>query len=217
MARITVVGGTGYAGAHIVIEAAGRGHEVTAVSRTVPAPDAQVDGVTYVAADVTDPDAVAAAVDGADVVVAALSPRGDMAGKVRGAEAALATAAAQAGARLGVIGGAGSLHVAPGGPRLVDTDEFPAAFKDEALELTAVLGDLQSTDDALDWFFLSPAVNFGAYAPGERTGSYRVGDDDLPVADADGTSAISGADLAIAVVDEIETPAHHRARFTVGY
>jgi putative NADH-flavin reductase len=72
------------------------------------------------------------------------------------------------------------------------------------------------SDDALDWFFLSPAAVFGAYAPGEAVGTYRVGDDVL-LADAEGNSAISGADLADAVVDEIERPAHRRARFTVAY
>lgn len=98
----------------------------------------------------------------------------------------------------------------------MDTPAFPDAFKAEALELTGVLEDLSGTDPALDWFFVSPAVEFGAYAPGTATGHYRIGGD-VVLADADGTSAISGPDLALAVVDEIERPAHHRARFTVAY
>ena len=99
---------------------------------------------------------------------------------------------------------------------LVDGDGFPDAFKAEALELTRVLTELRASDDSLDWFFLSPAANFGAYNPGERTGHYRVGGDVL-LTDEQGTSAISGEDLAKAVVDEIEQPAHRRERFTVAY
>jgi putative NADH-flavin reductase len=216
MARITVLGGTGYAGGHIVAAAAARGHEVTSYSRNLP--DSPVDGVDYRTGDLSDDGVIASAVDGADVVVSAVSPRGALEGTgiLRGILAKAAAAATTAGARFGVIGGAGSLLVAEGGPRLLDTDEFPAEFKAEALELTSVLDDLRVSDDALDWFFLSPAAVFGAYAPGEAVGAYRVGGDVL-LADAEGNSAISGADLADAVVDEIERPAHRRARFTVAY
>ena len=138
------------------------------------------------------------------------------AGEVEKVADALITRLTGTDTRLGVIGGAGSLQVAPGGPRLVDGDGFPDAFKAEALELTRVLTELRASDDSLDWFFLSPAANFGAYNPGERTGHYRVGGDVL-LTDEQGTSAISGEDLAVAVVDEIEQPAHRRERFTVAY
>lgn len=217
MSRIVVLGGTGYAGGHIVQEAAARGHQVLAASRT--APTSLPDGAEHRVLDLGGEDyagALAALVEGADVVIATSSPRGDLAGQgvLRARYSALADAARQAGARLGVIGGAGSLQVAEGGPKLVDTPEFPEAFADEARELDAVLGDLRGSEGDLDWFFLSPAAGFGAFAPGERTGSYRVGGDVL-LADENGQSFISGADLAIAVVDEIEQPAHRRARFTV--
>lgn len=115
-----------------------------------------------------------------------------------------------------MVGGAGSLLVAEGGPQLVETDGFPDAFKSEAAELAGVLGDLRAREDALDWFFVSPASSFGAWAPGEATGVYRIGGDVLLV-DENGQSRISGADLALAIVEEIEKPAHHRVRFSVAY
>ena len=119
-------------------------------------------------------------------------------------------------ARLLVVGGAGSLQVTEGGPRLVDTPEFPAAFKDEALSHADVLTALRETSDDIDWFYVSPAAGFGSYAPGEATGTYRVGGDVL-LTDASGTSFISGADFALAFVDEIEQGRHHRERFTAAY
>ncbi|PFG44164.1 hypothetical protein ATJ88_2882 [Isoptericola jiangsuensis] len=212
MARIVVIGGTGFAGEHIVREAASRGHDVTSLSRSLPTE--QVDGVRYTTGSVLDDADLTTALDGADVVVATVSPRGDMAGQVRPAYARLAELATGRDVRLAVVGGAGSLQVAPGGPRLVDGPEFPDAYKAEAQEFTAVLEDLRSAPEGLDWFYLSPPAVFGAYAPGERTGSYRTGGDVLLAAE-DGTSAISGADFAVALVDELEQPAHRRRRFTV--
>jgi putative NADH-flavin reductase len=117
--------------------------------------------------------------------------------------------------RLGVIGGAGGSLVAPGGPRLFDQG-FPEEYKHEAQVGIDSLALLQGTADALDWFFIHPAEVFGPWVEGERTGHYRDGGDVL-VRDADGKSYISGADLAVAVVDEIEQGNHHRERFTVGY
>ncbi|MCG7311444.1 NAD(P)-dependent oxidoreductase [Brachybacterium sp. ACRRE] len=214
--RIVVLGGTGYAGSLIVEEAAQRGHDVVAVSRT--APQSLPVGASHRAGDVRDAAFLADVLDGADVVIATSSPRGELAepGVLRGAYAELARIAESNGVRLGVIGGAGSLHVSEGGPLLVDTPDFPDAFLTEARELGGVLEDLRGDTGELDWFFLSPAAGFGGYAPGERTGSYRVGGDVL-VSDEKGESFISGADLAIAVADEIEEPAHRNARFTVAY
>ena len=215
MAKISVFGGTGYAGAHIVREAAGRGHTVTSISRN--APDAPVDGVEYLAGSILDPAVRAQALAGADVAIGSIPPRGEMADQLQPTVAALAEEAARAGSRLGIVGGAGSLLIAEDGPRLVDTPEFPEAFKGEVLRLAGVLYQLrESAPEGLDWFFLSPAGSFGSYNPGEATGRYRVGDEVL-LTDEDGVSAISGADYALALVDEIETPAHHRTRFTVAY
>lgn len=214
MARITIIGGTGYAGSHIADEAATRGHAVTSWSRT--SPEQPLDGVTYCTGSVTDGDTLTAAVEGADVVIVSLSPRGSMLGQVELVVANLANKLAGTATRLGVIGGAGSLQVAPGGPRLIDGDQFPDAFKAEAAELGRVLDQLRASEESLSWFFVSPAAGFGSYAPGERTGHYRVGGDVL-LTDDEGHSDISGADLGIAIVDEIEQPAHHRRRFTVAY
>lgn len=214
MARITVLGGTGYAGNHIVREAASRGHAVTSYSRSEPTDP--VDGVTYVAASVLNEQVLAEAVAGADVVFETISPRGDMADKLEGVVARLIGLAADAGVRLGVLGGAGSLRVAPEGPRLVDTGVMPEEILPEVRTGIALLEALENAPAGLAWFYVSPAGGFGAYAPGERTGEYRVGGDVLLVDDS-GESRLSGEDLAVAVLDEIERPAHNRERFHVAY
>lgn len=212
MTRIVVVGGTGYAGKNVVAEAVERGHEVVSVARTLPA-DRQ-EGVFYVEGNILDPESIVAAAEGADVVVFATAPRGEMAGTTRPA-LATAISALPAETRVGVVGGAGGSLVSEGGPRLVDTD-FPEEFKAEALEMIGVLDDLRETGSAHDWFFIHPAGGFGAWNDGERTGAYRNGGDVL-VVDSEGESNISGADFGIAVLDEIDTPQHRGARFTVGY
>ena len=114
-----------------------------------------------------------------------------------------------------LIGGAGALRVAEGGPRLFDTPDFPADYKPESLTMLAVLEDLQATD-GLDWFYVRPPAMFGSFNPGEARGSYRVGGDVL-LSDENGVSDIGGADFGAAIVDEIETAAHRRTPFTVGY
>ena len=214
MARISVLGGTGYTGGHIVAEAVRRGHSVTSVSRR--APEQRIDGVDHLEGSLLDADTRAKALAGADVVVVAVAPRGDMAGRVHPGITALAADAERAGVRIGVIGGAGSLHVAEGGPRLFDTSDFPAEYKPESLEMAAVLDDLRAAPESLDWFYLCPPAGFGGFAPGEARGAFRVGGDVL-LTDDEGNSFIGGADFATAVVDEIEQPAHRRARFTVAY
>lgn len=214
MARIKVLGGTGYAGSHIVAEAVERGHEVTSYSRTTPA--APVEGATYVTGSVFDDAFLTQAVTETDVVIETLSPRGELEGKLEGVVDKLADLAQGAGIRLGVIGGAGSLLVAEGGPKLMDTEGFPSEFLPEVRTGEALLKALQARPEQLDWFYVSPAAGFGAFAPGQATGTYRVGGDVL-LTDEQGNSFISGADLATAVVDEIEAPAHRRRRFTVAY
>ncbi|GAA5032866.1 NAD(P)-dependent oxidoreductase [Microbacterium fluvii] len=212
MARIAVIGGTGYAGRNIVAEAVNRGHTVVSVARTLPAE--RVEGVTYVEGTLLDVPSLVAELEGVDVVVVATSPRGDMAGKMRPAIAEL-VAALPADVRVGVVGGAGGSLSEPGGARLVDLD-FPEEYKGEALEAIGVLDDLRATPAERDWFFVHPAEIFGAWNPGERTGSYRTGGD-VVVRDAEGVSNLSGADLGVVFVDEIEQPKHSRERFTVGY
>jgi putative NADH-flavin reductase len=203
--RILVYGGTGRVGSEIVAEAARRGHDVTVVSRREPAQPLPA-GATWQAGDAADTATVAKAAAGADAVVSALGPSrepgGDpfaFAGIVRG------LADAVGGTRLVVVGGAGSLQAEPG-VRLVDTPEFPAEYRTEALATAEALEALRGTAPTVDWTYLSPAPVLDA---GERTGGYRVGEDS-PVG-----SFISFPDYAIALVDELERPAHRRQRFTV--
>ncbi|WP_243231372.1 NAD(P)-dependent oxidoreductase [Microbacterium sp. CIAB417] len=213
MSRIAVLGGTGYAGSHIVAEAVRRGHTVLSVARTVPAD--RVEGAVYVEATLLDVPTLVNELIGVDVVVSAVAARGDMLGALRPAIEQLLSVLPED-VRIGVIGGAGGSLVAEGGPRLVDTEGFADEYKPEALEAIGILEDLQTRAGDRDWFYIHPAGGFGAWAPGERTGSYRDGGDVL-VVDENGESFISGADLAVAVLDEIETPRHSRERFTVGY
>lgn len=212
--RITVLGGTGYAGSHVVAEAVKRGHEVVSFSRN--APDTPVDGATYRTGSVLDEHVLVQAVQDADAVFETLSPRGDLAGKLEGVVDRLIELAARANVRLGVLGGASSLHTSPGGPRLIEVQPPKPEIAGEINTGIALLEALKAAPEQLDWFYVSPAAGFGAWVPGEATGRYRVSDDVLLV-DENGDSMISGADLAMAVVDEFERPAHRRTRFHVAY
>jgi putative NADH-flavin reductase len=214
LARIVVLGGTGYGGGAVVREAARRGHEVTAISRNAPADP--VPGVTYVTGSVLDAHLLRELVDHADVVFEALSPRGDMAGRVEEVFTELVTAAQAAGARLGVLGGASSLLVGEGGPTLLEASPPPPEVRPEVELGIAKLDALRATPPALDWFYVSPAAQFGAWVPSVETGRYRTSDDVL-LTGPDGTSEISAGDLAVAVLDEIEQPTHRRRRFHVAH
>jgi Putative NADH-flavin reductase len=214
MSRITVIGGTGYAGSAIVAEAAGRGHQVTAFSRSAPAEP--VPGVNYVQGDATDEAALSSVISGADVVVATLSPRGALTDSFREVNRTIARLADAAGARLYVVGGFSSLRPAPGAPRYVeDLSKVPAELHDEIRAGAAlVLEDLPATPETLNWVFVSPALAFGAFAPGERLGRYRLGGE--VAVDPEGGS-ISGVDYALGFVDLIEKGEHRRAHVNLGY
>ena len=212
MATIVVIGGTGYTGGNIVAEAASLGHEVVSISRS--APQEAVPGVRYELGEVGE--VASQAITGADVVVAALSPRGSMAGRLVDVYSELARLCATSDARYLQVGGFSSLRPAPGAPRFVEGD-VPEEFREEAREGEATRVMLVDTaPDNLDWLFISPAGSYGSFAPGERTGQYRVGDE-IALFDAEGGSAISGADFATAVVDEIDRPVHHRAHIGIAY
>ena len=215
MSRILVIGGTGYAGSAIVAEAAARGHDVTAFSRSLPAEP--VPGVHYVQGDATDEAALSSAVSGADVVVGALAPRGPLAGSFRAVYRTIARLADAARVPLFVVGGFSSLRPAAGAPRFAaDLSHAPAEFHDEIVTVAAlVTDDLPATPETLDWVFVSPAGKFGSYAPGERLGEYRVGDD-VAVQPEDG-GEISGADYALGFVDLIEKGNHHRAHVNLAH
>lgn len=201
--KIALIGASGNVGQRVTAEAAARGHEVIAIARKVDSIKA-APGVTPVAADLTEETQILDAVSGADVIVLSVRFQ-DL-----DFETVLATLKKTA-KRVLIVGGAASLEVAPG-VQLIDTESFPDFIKVEAEPARQALKRLQS-DSALNWTFLSPAVFFG---PGERTGSFRLGKDELLTAE-DGKSHISYEDYAIALLDEIESPKHEGERFTVGY
>ncbi|MBW8705661.1 hypothetical protein MBT84_39245 [Streptomyces sp. MBT84] len=215
MSRITVIGGTGYAGSAIVAEAAARAHQVTALSRSLP--DAPIPNVTHVEGDAADEATLLAAIEGADVVVAALAPRGPLAGTFRDVYSTIARLADAEGALLFVVGGYSSLRPAPGADRFVtDLSHIPTELHDEILAGAAlIIEDLPATPATLDWVFVSPALRFGAHVPGEQLGRYRLGSD-VAVQPEDG-GAISAADYALGFVDLIEKGDHHRAQVNLGH
>lgn len=199
MSRILIAGVTGYAGSAIAREASSRGHDVVGVSRT-PAAE-PLAGVRY--EQKTAVEAVRDHLADRDVLVAALSPRADMAGRLVETYRTLAEASVQDGVRLVVVGGYSSLRPTAGADRHIAHAE-ESEYLAEAQEMNAVLEWLESAAPAgLDWLFVSPGLGFSSWNPGIRTGAYRVGDD-VALVDADGGSDISGADFAIAIVDEIE-------------
>jgi putative NADH-flavin reductase len=212
VSTIVVFGGTGYTGSNIVREAASRGHQVISVSRSQP--EERIEGVRYQAGAAEE--LAPRLIPRAAAVVATLSPRGDMAGRLVEVYSRLAGLSAAAGARYFQIGGFSSLRPAPGKPRFVEGELSPQ-FRDEALEGEATRAMLVTEAPAnLDWVFFSPAGGYGAWASGVRTGRYRVGGE-VALFDAEGDSNISGADFALAVVDEIETAKHTREQVGVAY
>ena len=215
MSRIVVIGGTGYAGSAIVAEAASRGHEVVAFSRSRPSDP--VEGVSYVEGDAIDEAALGSVISAADVVVAALAPRGPLAEPFREVNRTIARLADAEGARLFVVGGYSSLRPAPRAPRFVeDLSHVPAEVQAEVLAGAAlVIEDLPSTPETLDWVFVSPALAFGSFAPGERLGDYRLGDE-IAVSPEDGGD-ISAPDYAMGFVDLIEAGDHHRAQVNLAH
>ena len=214
MATIAVIGITGYAGGHIAAEALRRGYDVIGVSRSSLAP-AQP-GLTLRAGSITDEKLIRELAEQASVIVVATHASENNESYLAAVVPSLLQATSDFDARLGFVGGAGSLLVSPSGPRLVDTPEFPEAYKVEAGSHAQVLEALRASDSSADWFYVSPAAGFGSYAPGERTGNSRIGGDVL-LSDAEGNSFVSGEDFAIAFVDEIDRPLHHRERFSVAY
>ncbi|MCO8576201.1 NAD(P)H-binding protein [Burkholderia multivorans] len=207
--NIALFGATGMIGSRIAAEAARRGHRVTALSRR---PGAAGDGIAAKAADLFDPASVAAALPGHDVVASAYGPKQDDAANVVAAVKALVEGARRAGLkRVVVVGGAGSLEVAPG-KQLVDTEGFPAEYKAVALAHRDALDYLKTVDD-LDWTFFAPAA---LIAPGERTGTFRTGTGKL-IVDANSDSRISAEDYAVAFVDALEQRGFVREIATVAY
>jgi len=212
--KIAVIGATGFVGQAVVAEALARGHAVGAIARH-PEKLAEAPGLTRIAGDVRDAETVAKLVAGHDYVVSAYNPgwtNPDIYNEYVQGAAAIVAGAKKAGLPLLVVGGAGSLEVAPG-VQAVDLPEFPEAYKPGALAARDGLNQLRK-ETALDWTFLSPAASIEPEAP--RTGRYRLGADTPVVDPATGASHIALADLAAAIVDEAEQRRHTRKRFTVG-
>ena len=215
--HIALFGAGGQIARRIAREALDRGHQVTAIVRDPATFRKYDDRLEVVQGDATDAASVARAAKGADAIVNAISPRPSPSGRpasslVDGARAVIAGARQAGVERLLAVGGASSLEVAPG-VRLYDTPEFPEAYKAEAREGIDSLDVYRNESGDLDWTFISPAAEIG---PGERTGKYRTGGDQL-LADKDGKSFISYEDYAAALVDELERGRNLRRRMTVAY
>ena len=212
--KIALIGATGFIGSAVLQEALDRGHQVTAIARH-PEKLPQHPDLVAQRGDVTKETETSALVVGHDAVISAYSPGRnvpDLYEQHISGYRAIIRGVKNAGVhRLLVVGGAGSLEVAPG-LQLVDSPEFPEEWKPGALATREVLYLLQDEPE-LEWTFLSPSATI---APGERTGRFRLGTDQL-LTDADGQSRISLADYAAAMLDELENPKHIRRRFTAGY
>ena len=203
MAKIALIGASGNAGSRILKELSDRGHHVTAIARS-PEKIATLPNVVAKKGDVFDQTGLSKLLAGHDAVIS--SVHFTASDPVTLIEAVRASGVP----RYLVVGGAGSLEIAPG-QRVGDLPDFPADYKAEATKGAEFL-DLLKQETQLDWTFLSPSAEF---VPGERTGKFRIGKDNL-LSNEEG-SRISFEDYAIALVDEIEKPQHSRQRFTVGY
>ena len=203
MAKIALVGASGNIGSRILSEALSRSHQVTGIVRNPEKLSAQA-GLSIAQGDLADPNSLSKLVAGADVLVVSIRWT-DNAAQV------LETARLAGVSRVLVVVGAGSLEASPG-VRVLDTPEFPAAWRTGAEGAARALAAFRQ-EQQLDWVAFSPSWTI---APGERTGKFRIGGDQL-LRDDKGESLISREDFAVAIIDEIEKPQHHRQRITVGY
>jgi putative NADH-flavin reductase len=206
---VVLYGATGKSGIRILTELLSRGHNVTAVARKLIGIPANVKTAKD---DLSDVNKIAAIISGADAVVSAYAPPQDDTDQLLGVTEREIDAVRKAGKniRLIVVGGAGSLEVAPG-VTVLQSGHLPAEWVPIATSHAKALALLKASD--INWTYFSPA---GFFEPGTRTGKFRLGTDQL-ISDAEGNSRISMEDYAIALVDELEKPAHQRARFTIGY
>jgi len=208
--KIVLFGASGMIGSRILDELVRRGHTVTSVARH-PEKIKPAAGVTAVSGDIMDAASVAAQARGADAAVSAYAPPHSEPATLVTAARSLVTGLGEAGVRrLIVVGGAGSLEVAPG-VQMVDSPSFPAEWKGIALAHRDALPVLKQAD--LDWTYFSPAAFI---EPGQRTANFRLGGTRL-VANDRGESKISAEDYAVALVDELEQPRHVRQQFTAAY
>ena len=216
MANVLLIGATGFVGSAVLNELVSRGHKVTAVARNVEKV-AKSELLDVVKEDVANVDAIAKLAEGKDAIISAYNPgwtNPDIATLISENYPKILSAAKKSGVeRLLIVGGAGTLFCAPG-LRVVDSGAIP----EEIMGGVRPLGDFYlntlMNENEIDWVFFSPAGVFDQQ--GKKTGSYRLGKDDL-IVDAEGNSHISVQDYADAMVNELEKPAHHKERFTIGY
>lgn len=202
--KIALIGATGFIGQYILSEALSRKHQVTALVRN-PSKVAPASGLTSTAVDIHNSAQLTAALAGYDAAILAIHYEGVD-------RHALVNAVKNSGVpRALFVGGAASLEVAPG-VKLLDTPDFPAEWKDTATAAADLLNILRA-EKTLNWTYLSPSAFI---EPGQRTGKFRLGKEQLLV-DEKGESRISNQDFAVAMIDELEQPAHSQQRFTVGY
>lgn len=217
MKNVLLIGATGFVGSAILSELVARGHKVTAVARNLDKVQ-KSENVTPVKADVADVDAIAKLAEGKDAIISAYNPGWtnlDIKKLIETNYPKILEAAKKSGVkRLLIVGGAGTLFVKPG-LRVVDSGTIPASIMDGVRPLGDFYLNTLTKENDIDWIFLSPAGAFDE--KGERTGEFRLGKDDLIVDPKTGTSHISVQDYAVAMVDELEKPAHHKERFTLGY
>ena len=208
--QIALYGATGKSGSRILTELLSRGHQVTAIARD-PAKLSAQPGLTVVKGDVSSAEEIASKIKGADALVSAYGPPADDTDQLLPATEHFIAAVKQAGVgRFLLVGGAGSLEVAPG-VTLIDSGHLPAPWLPIAISHAKALEIMKKSD--INWTNFSPAAFF---EPGVRTGKFRLGTDSL-IADEQHQSRISMEDYAIALIDELESPKHERARFTIGY
>lgn len=216
MKKIVLIGADGFVGRAILNEALNREHRVTAVVRHPENIEREHEYLTLKRADVSSLDEMAEVCRGADAVINAFNPgwdNPDMYDKAIEIYLTIIDGVKKAGVeRFLMVGGAGSLFIAPG-VRLVDSGEVPDELMPGIRALSDFYLNFLRKEKEVDWVFLSPAPDM---EPGVRTGRYRLGKDDT-VNDLVGNSHISVEDYAVAMVDELERPGHHRERFTVGY
>lgn len=214
--KIVLIGASGFVGTAILNEALNRGVEVTAAVRNPDKIKISNSNLKTVKVDVSSAENVASVVKGADVVISAYNPgwaNPNIYDETLKNYPAILEGVKRAGVkRLLIVGGAGTLFVAPG-VRVVDSGAIPAEIMGGVKSLGEFYLNTLMNEKDIDWVFFSPAGNL---APGERTGNYRLGKDDL-IVDDKGQSNISVEDYAKAMIDELETPKHHQERFTIGY
>lgn len=208
--KVAIIGASGFVGSAILNEALNRGHVVTAIVRNPEKISITNPNLKVVKADVINTEEVAKAVAGNEAVISSYSSF-DKDTYVTAINAIIEGIRKAGIKRILAVSGAGSLEVAPG-VQMLDTPSFPAEWKGGALATREAFYVIRQQND-LDWTVFSPAAEI---APGERTGKFRLGKDQL-VTDADGHSRISTADYAIAMIDELEKPQHVKTRFTIAY